>query len=173
MRPFSPWRLERIDFAGNASKEATEGVVVGGEDAGDVFPHEKSGRKSCCTAEGVDVGIEFAEDEGEIAAIVGEGGAESGHGESLARGATAEEFDEHEERIWPFAPAGEIAEVGDVRVVVSEDGAGKGLNFREGQRLPAQRGKGDAGGFDAGADGEELEHGMTIGRTRSEAPREG
>jgi hypothetical protein len=44
--PFAPWCDERIIFAGEASKEATEGVVFGVEDSGHVFPEDDAGNKS-------------------------------------------------------------------------------------------------------------------------------
>jgi len=43
VRPFPPWRDERVIFAGKSSKEAAEGVIRGGEDSGDVFPEDDTG----------------------------------------------------------------------------------------------------------------------------------
>ena len=54
VRPPSPWRLERNMLSGQCSQKAAEGVVVGVEDSGDVFPQANSGRSSTASTGEVD-----------------------------------------------------------------------------------------------------------------------
>ena len=127
--PFSPWRLQRVIFSGQCSQKAAEGVVLGVKDAGDVFPDAKSGRSSVARALFVD-GIEDVDiGEGEVAAFIGEGVAEAGDGKGLARGSAGEDVGVGEDLLGPLLPFGHVAEVGDMRPMVGEDGGGKGLDL--------------------------------------------
>ncbi len=53
VRPPSPWWEERHIFPGQGSKEASEGVVLGAEDARDIFPDDGGGEKSGNRSSGV------------------------------------------------------------------------------------------------------------------------
>lgn len=126
-------------MAGNSGDETSEGVVGGGEDAGDVLPNNER------WIDGID-GLHKGE--GEVAARIGEGFAPPGDGERLA-GRTA---DDHVAAAAIPAPIvrGHVADVGHIRVVVRENGGRERLDLRKANRLPAQRPRRHARALDAG-----------------------
>jgi hypothetical protein len=96
------------------------------------------------------IGKEY-ELKGKVSPVIGQGLPVSGHAERLAWSATAEHVRVHYPRL--ILQQGEVAMARRVGVVVLQHGAGERFDLGERQRLPAQRLKGYAGGFDAGADG--------------------
>ena len=101
---------------------------------------------------------QFAEDKGEVAALIRKRAALAGNGESLTGRAAAK-------HVGSFNEAGadaignrrHVAEIRDVRVVVGEHCAREGLNLREPRGLPAERVPRNGSCFDTGADGAKSE----------------
>jgi hypothetical protein len=90
VRPFTPWRDERIIFAGKSCKEATEGVVLGVEDSGDVFPEDDGRSQSGRPSNGVDCIGYLTEDKRQVSPRIIKGPAQAGDAERLARRTTTE-----------------------------------------------------------------------------------
>ncbi len=67
VRPPAPWRLERYVFAGKASKEATEGVVGGGQDSGDVLPKDDAGPLASSNSNSVNCICDLHKGQAEVA----------------------------------------------------------------------------------------------------------
>jgi hypothetical protein len=117
--PLSPWCDERIIFAGKSRKKASEGVVFGGQNSGDVLPKDNGGLMAARAANVVDCIGDLAEGEGKIAASIVKRLPQTGDGKGLARRATAEKI----RRLNLTAQdavgqRGHVAEVRDIRVVV-------------------------------------------------------
>jgi hypothetical protein len=95
--------------------------------AGDVFPYQPLGPIAASQRK---------IDEGEVAAWIGEPGAQAGDAERLARGAGCENM---QDCIGPFLKPGYVPEVRDTGVSVRQHSAGKARVFREKLRAPAKR----------------------------------
>lgn len=94
-----------------------------------------------------------------VAPVVGQGLPVARHAERLAWRSTAQQVRVHDPRF--ILQHGEVAVQWRVGVVVLEYGTREWFDLGEGQRRPAQRLEGYAGGFDAGADREVL-HFFTV-----------
>jgi len=157
VRPFSPWRSKRLIFSGKASQKAPESIVLGREDAGDVFPEDDCGGASVSNANKVDCIGKLHEFQGQVSALVGERFAQAGDGERLARGAAREhvrgiDFAGHH----ALGDGRHVAEVRHGRVVVREDGARERLDLGKPCGLPAERMPSDGCGLDAAANRSEF-----------------
>lgn len=125
-----------------STEELSESISSIGKDAGDVFPDHPAGAALCNEAK---------EGESEVPAWVSKALSKSCDAKGLAGCSSDKSIN-----CWdvPGVMQSEIAEVGDGRVVMREDGAGECRDFRKGNGLPPERMPGDSGGFDARADGE-------------------
>ena len=139
-----------------------EGVVIGVEDSGHVFPEANSGRSPTKVALAVNFIEKVAKGEGEVSALVTQAAAQPGHAEGLAGRAAAQRIRLRQHLRAPLPPAREIAEIRHAGVVVGQQRAREGLDLGKRQRLPPERVKRDAGGLDAGADGEEAHDGGAV-----------
>lgn len=137
VRPFTPWRDERIIFAGKASKEAAEGVILGIEHSGDVLPENDAWLEPVVGAADVDGIGDLAEGQGQIAASIVKRLAQAGDGKGLTGRAPAEHVRgfnlPHDD---PLRQVRHVAEVRHVMVVVRENRAGEWLDLREPGRSP-------------------------------------
>jgi hypothetical protein len=79
VRPFSPWRDERLIFAGKSSKKAAEGVVGGRKDSGDVFPKDNGWLLASLASNSVNCISYLAECERQVAPCVVKGPAQAGN----------------------------------------------------------------------------------------------
>ncbi|KIL98258.1 hypothetical protein CCC_01319 [Paramagnetospirillum magnetotacticum MS-1] len=136
VRPLSPWWEQRTIFAGQSTQKTSEGVVAGGQDAGDVLPNNPSW---------VDGIGEFHEFESKVAALIAQRLAQARHRERLTGCAAHQHVD--------LAPpcltvdGGHVAQIGNMRVVVGEHGAGERFDLSEECRTPAQGFPGDRRSF--------------------------
>ena len=112
------------------------------QDAGDVLSHQPGGAKAASKPK------EF---EGEVAALIIQSRSLSGDGEGLAGGSGHEKVNCS---TFISVYLGEVAQVGNLGVMVGQDGRGERLYFGEGGRFPVQGFPGYGGGLNAGACGE-------------------
>ncbi|MCD8349601.1 MAG: hypothetical protein LUC93_03220 [Planctomycetaceae bacterium] len=132
-------RLKRTVIAGEGGEEAAEGVVGGGEDAGDVFPNNESWSN---------VINRLHKAQGKIAPVVVQRLPAAGNGKSL----TGRAADNHVAPTTILCPVvhSHVADVGDIGVVVRQDGRRERFNLRKTYRLPPQRDGGHGDTFDTG-----------------------
>jgi hypothetical protein len=90
VRPFTPWRFERITFAGKSSKEATESIGLVAENSGDVLPEADDGFVSIFGPLDVDRVGNFNECQRQVAAGVLQTFAPTRDREGLAWSAPAQ-----------------------------------------------------------------------------------
>ncbi|CAA7620523.1 conserved hypothetical protein [Magnetospirillum sp. SS-4] len=142
VRPFAPWRDDRTIFSGQSAQKASEGVVAGGEDSGDVLPNNPSW---------VDGIGEFHEFERKVATGIVQRLAQPRHRECLAGRAAHQDVD--------FSPpcrtvdGGHVAQIGDGRIAVGQHGGRKRLDLGEEGRPPTQRFPSYRRRFDSAAHG--------------------
>lgn len=82
--------VHREELAKQASKKAAEGVVLGTEHSGDVFPEDGGWLPSCSRSSCVQFICDFAEGEGEVPPGVVQAAAQAGDGKGLAGSSPAE-----------------------------------------------------------------------------------
>lgn len=112
--PSSPlWRTDGPFASDQASQEGAEGVVLGAEDPGDVFPKDEGGGLSSIASKIVNCVRKADELHCEVAPGAAEGGPEAREREILTGGAAHEHVAIDDEAL--VAEAGEIAEVGNLR----------------------------------------------------------
>jgi hypothetical protein len=138
--PLPVWAGDRVIFPGKRTKEATEGVVFGAEDSGDVFPEDDGGWLASNRSNMVNCICYSYKGQRKITASVIKGVAQTCHAEGLAWCAATEHvWGLHLTRQDALWQCGHVAQVGHIWVVVSQNSRREWLNLREPRRLPPQR----------------------------------
>lgn len=129
--PSEPARIDGGIRSQKASEQTSEGVVLDGEGARDVFPKSPSW---------VDAMHDLHEAQSEVAAVVGEPAAQPGHREGLTRRPAHHEVDGAEREGAIHEVGGrDVAQVGDAREAVGQQLAAEGVYLGEGHRSPPER----------------------------------
>lgn len=148
VRPPAPWREQRAIFSSERSEKMSEGIVSGGQDSADVFPeHETRGNSIA----------QLHEFQSQFSARVIETAAQPRHRERLTRRSANKNIDV----VPPPAAinAAHVPEIGDKRIMRSENCRRERLDFRLPDRLDAETRRGCFRRTDAGADSGHAESG--------------
>ena len=121
--PLSVFRSDRSIKSEHTAEEASECVVVGAEDSGDVFPDEDGFVQSAPSALGIHCVCDSDVFKGKVSSFVVERFAESGDGERLTRSARDKDIGCFQFVVPDSLRDGhEVADVRDIRPVMCEDG---------------------------------------------------